>query len=142
MCTVSLLTASLFRAVRKSLGTEYYVSSEDGLPTYDHSLISSSSGLISEKLYTSWICLFETDDTVDTIGIKASTPGFLVAVVYRLTNASNCFDPRDRVWGILGLPKEYQLGELKTDSAISLIDIYSRLARHLFSRARPSDIHW
>lgn len=67
---------------------------------------------------------------------------YLLNIIRLTIDLSRCSDPRDRVFGILGLINQDQLQELGLQDSMSVDALYIRLTHFLLNNVSPSDRNW
>ncbi|KAI0436599.1 heterokaryon incompatibility protein-domain-containing protein [Xylaria telfairii] len=90
-----------------------------------------------------------TNDTVFIVrklvqspDVKAPWSNNLLSFLRITADMSQCFDPRDRVFGHLGLITEDQLHQLGLDDGMPLEELYMRLTHFLLSNGSQSYQNW
>jgi hypothetical protein len=70
--------------------------------------------------------------------LKSSTPGFLSTLL--LYRDRSCTDPRDKVYGTLGMVSEYERSEFLVDYSLPTSHVYINVVEYLLSTTRQLDV--
>ncbi|KAI0187639.1 hypothetical protein F4808DRAFT_466344 [Astrocystis sublimbata] len=68
-------------------------------------------------------------------------PDHLLGTVVFMTQSHECFEPRDRVLGVLGFLEGYNTTKLAISETTSLVDLYTNFSHFLLTHADQSQIH-